>query len=138
MGYRKAVNIFRTLLNEAGQYETDQQRTSDLADRAAGRAADNKGALGRIWLDFTNLLRMLKAWATRKYPNMPVKTVTYIIGAVLYFMSPIDAIPDFLPFVGFMDDAFIITLVMRAIRADISAFRQWEQEEEMLGMRAAH
>jgi uncharacterized membrane protein YkvA (DUF1232 family) len=81
---------------------------------------------------------MMKAWATRRYPKVPAKTILYVIGAVLYFVSPIDAIPDFLPVIGFLDDAFIITLVMRAIRADVQAFRDWESEEDMLGLRAAH
>jgi uncharacterized membrane protein YkvA (DUF1232 family) len=138
MAYKRAVKIFRTLLNDAGHYQTDQDKTNALADQAAGRAEDNKTSLGRVWEDLMGLIRMMKAWATRRYPRVPVKTIIYVIGAVLYFMSPIDAIPDFIPVIGFLDDAFIIALVMRAIRGDIAAFRQWEEEEELLGLRAAH
>lgn len=138
MGFKRAVKIFRHMLTDAGQYQTDQDKANSLADRAAGRAEDNRTSLGRVWEDLTGLIRMMKAWATRRYPRVPAKTILYVIGAVLYFMSPIDAIPDFIPVIGFLDDAFIITLVMRAIRGDVQAFRDWESEEDMLGLRAAH
>ena len=136
--FKRAVKIFRHMLTDAGQYQNDQDKADALADRAAGRAERNKNSLGRVWEDLTGLIRMIKAWATRRYPKVPAKTILYVIGAVLYFMSPIDAIPDFIPVIGFLDDAFIVALVMRAVRSDIQAFRQWEEEEQLLGLRAAH
>jgi uncharacterized membrane protein YkvA (DUF1232 family) len=34
------------------------------------------------------------------------------IGALLYFITPVDAIPDYLPVVGFLDDAGVIALAV--------------------------
>ena len=39
-------------------------------------------------------------------PSMPLKTKMVIYGALGYFISPIDVIPDFIPVVGFTDDIF--------------------------------
>jgi uncharacterized membrane protein YkvA (DUF1232 family) len=34
--------------------------------------------------------------------------------AVLYLLSPIDIIPDFIPFVGYLDDVVIVPLLLNA------------------------
>jgi uncharacterized membrane protein YkvA (DUF1232 family) len=36
--------------------------------------------------------------------NVPVWAKTVIIGALAYFISPVDAIPDIVPIAGFSDD----------------------------------
>ncbi len=38
-----------------------------------------------------------------------------VIGALLYFINPIDAIPDLTPYLGFIDDIGVIGLVFRYI-----------------------
>ena len=41
-------------------------------------------------------------------PSMPLKTKMVIYGALGYFISPIDVIPDFIPVVGFTDDIGVL------------------------------
>ena len=53
---------------------------------------------------------MLKDFFTKKYTEVPVGTITAIAGSLLYVLSPIDIIPDFILGVGYIDDAAIITL----------------------------
>ena len=43
-------------------------------------------------------------------PSMPLKTKMVIYGALGYFISPIDVIPDFIPVVGFTDDIGVPSL----------------------------
>ncbi len=38
-----------------------------------------------------------------------------IIGTALYFVSPIDIAPDFLPIVGQLDDVFLLTLLVSEV-----------------------
>jgi uncharacterized membrane protein YkvA (DUF1232 family) len=38
-----------------------------------------------------------------------------ILGTALYFISPFDIAPDFLPIVGQIDDAFILTLLVSEV-----------------------
>lgn len=39
-----------------------------------------------------------------------------LIGALLYFVAPFDAVPDIFPLVGFADDASIIAAAIAAVR----------------------
>ena len=36
------------------------------------------------------------------------------IGAIIYLISPIDIIPDFIPFVGYLDDLVIVPVLLNA------------------------
>lgn len=38
-----------------------------------------------------------------------------ILGTALYFVSPIDIAPDFLPIVGELDDIFLLTLLVSEV-----------------------
>jgi uncharacterized membrane protein YkvA (DUF1232 family) len=38
-----------------------------------------------------------------------------ILGTALYFISPIDIAPDFLPIVGELDDVFLLTLLVSEV-----------------------
>lgn len=46
----------------------------------------------------------------------PTHVRAALIGALAYFVLPIDAMPDFLPLVGFADDASIIAAAIATVR----------------------
>lgn len=84
-------------------------------------------AMERVRDDFGTMLRMAKAWALREYSTVPWKALVYIVGAIIYFVNPIDLIPDMLAGIGFVDDAAVITAVVRAVHHELDAFRKWEE-----------
>jgi uncharacterized membrane protein YkvA (DUF1232 family) len=48
-----------------------------------------------------------------------------VIAGLLYFISPVDLLPDFIPILGYVDDAFVISLVMNAIGSEIERYQQY-------------
>ena len=50
---------------------------------------------------------------------------------IIYFVSPLDLIPDAIPVLGYIDDAAVLSLVMAAIRSDLEKFQEWEGTIEM-------
>jgi uncharacterized membrane protein YkvA (DUF1232 family) len=126
--FGRAYSIFQAFTQEAEDYHQDPRRAEELGRHALDRAERHrKGPIGRVWDDLMSFIRLLRSWATGKYQAPPWKSIALIIGAVLYFVSPFDAIPDIIPILGFADDAFIIAFVMRHVRRDIIAFRAWEE-----------
>ena len=81
----------------------------------------------RIYL----LMRMIKAQFAGEYTEIPWKTLTMIAGALLYFVTPIDLIPDFIPALGFTDDITIVYWVIRSIQEEIEKFELWENTIEI-------
>ena len=52
-----------------------------------------------------------------------------IIVALGYFISPIDAIPDAIPVVGYVDDALVAGYVVHLLSEDIVKYRAWREEQ---------
>ena len=44
------------------------------------------------------------------------------VGALLYFINPFDAIPDFVPFAGFVDDAAVIAAAVTFLRIELKNY----------------
>ena len=49
----------------------------------------------------------------------------WIIAALAYFISPIDAIPDVIPVLGYVDDAALVGWVIYELADEVAAYRRW-------------
>jgi uncharacterized membrane protein YkvA (DUF1232 family) len=78
---------------------------------------------------FAVLGRLIKAYATGQYRNVEWKTILYIIAALIYFINPIDLIPDMLPVTGFTDDFGVLLWVYNAVGSEINKFLTWEKSQ---------
>jgi uncharacterized membrane protein YkvA (DUF1232 family) len=97
-----------------------------IAVDAAHKAHAHRAAIGSAFRDILGLGRLVKAWAAGEYTRVPWRTIALATGALLYFLNPLDLIPDALLVVGYLDDATVVTMVASSIRGDIERFRQWE------------
>lgn len=70
-----------------------------------------------------DLLRLLKRLTVDK--TLPRGVRVRLALLMVYLASPIDLIPDFLPVIGYADDAIIVAFVLRGVvrRAGIDAVR---------------
>jgi len=53
-------------------------------------------------------------------PNTPGKAKAVLLGALAYFIMPMDAVPDFLALVGFSDDIAVLTLAIATVRSNLT------------------
>ena len=95
-----------------------------------GKARKNKGPLKEVWGSLMAMLRMMKAYFKGDYREIPWETMALIVVAVVYFVSPIDLIPDFIPIAGYIDDAFVISLVVASAQSEMDDFEEWELERQ--------
>jgi len=70
--------------------------------------------------------RLLKAWASGRYRIVPWRSLFVLLLVAAYAINPIDFIPDWLPVIGVIDDAAMVTFLVRSLRKDIEKFREWE------------
>jgi uncharacterized membrane protein YkvA (DUF1232 family) len=47
--------------------------------------------------------------------DLPVWCYALIIGALAYLVNPFDAVPDLIPFAGYLDDLSVITAALAAL-----------------------
>jgi uncharacterized membrane protein YkvA (DUF1232 family) len=72
--------------------------------------------------DFILLFKMI----TDKEFDISKAAYIAIAGALAYAVLPIDVIPDFIPGVGFVDDVFVIGMVMKSISDEIARYKKFK------------
>jgi len=106
----------------------EPRKRNKLLETAAGIISSGKytlqisGITGKI----RTLIRMVQCTASREYLDIPWQSIVLITAALIYFVSPFDALTDFLPLIGFVDDAAIISAVFASISKDVEKFIAWE------------
>jgi uncharacterized membrane protein YkvA (DUF1232 family) len=58
---------------------------------------------------------VLLLYYTLQKDNVPKKAKAVIIGALGYFISPLDVIPDFIPFLGYTDDFGAVMMALAVV-----------------------
>lgn len=90
----------------------------------ARRSLDNIPIIGKYFSDVPTLCFMVKDYVSGDYKEIPFGTIIMIVIALVYFVSPIDFIPDIIPVVGYVDDAFIVTQAIKTIHNDIADYKE--------------
>ena len=126
-------NAWNDARRKAEEYVRDPKKTQDLIttalNKASARRSGGEGVLDDIWEYLQLLSRLVQASLSREYTGLSGKSLTLIVAAVLYYVSPIDIIPDFLPIAGLLDDVSVLAFALRSIKSELDAFRQWEIEQ---------
>lgn len=72
------------------------------------------------------LLQMLKARVSGEYQGLSAKKMFLVAAAIMYFVTPIDIIPDFLPVVGLLDDLSLLAWIYTTLSKEVSEFVKWK------------
>jgi uncharacterized membrane protein YkvA (DUF1232 family) len=122
---------FRREKKKAARLVDDPVAVLRAVDRAGEKARTVRGPLGRVWDDLQTAIRLVRAWARRDYRGVARSTIVLIVGGLLYFLSPIDAILDAIPVLGLLDDAVVLGWVLRQVRSELESFRDWEGQRQL-------
>ena len=71
-------------------------------------------------------ISMIKDYVSGNYKNVPWKVISAIGASLVYLLLPFDAVADFFPLIGLLDDAFIIGLCIKSFNDEIEKYREWK------------
>ena len=126
----KSPKGFTRFFTLAGVYLKDPHTRLRLLS-AVREYAHNKGHLLKgFQADIQTLVSLIKDWHRGIYTDVSKKTILLAIAALLYFISPLDTIPDFLGAVGFTDDAAVILFVLNSMRKELERYQQWRGQDK--------
>jgi uncharacterized membrane protein YkvA (DUF1232 family) len=124
--------FFLIALKKATRFAGKPGRLLNLGAQLASklRTVDWKSVSTAAAKEKINILaRLIRAYATGEYREVPWKAVLVVVAAILYFLNPIDLIPDLLPIVGLSDDFAVLVWVYNSVGSEINKFLTWEQSK---------
>ena len=103
-------------------------KTEEKARRTAGKKNNSKKTSVRDLVSYVTLFASLvRDYVKKEYREIPVGSIVAIIAALLYFVSPIDILPDFIPGLGYIDDTAILAFSFMNMKSDLDRYRRWKQ-----------
>ena len=79
--------------------------------RDAGSAWSARSRVIEVLFPLPNLIRLY--WRLLRDPRVSIWPKAMLVGALAYVVLPFDLIPDFIPFVGEIDDLVIVIVAAR-------------------------
>lgn len=113
-------------VKEAEKLLNDKEKTKETIDEAMKKAESVRGSLEKVWHQLQLMFSLVKDYIGGNYKEIPVKSIALVIGAILYFVMPVDLIPDFVPVFGYLDDVAVIGLVLKQIGLDLEKYEAWK------------
>lgn len=111
----------------ANKWGTGHESVSKILDKTHNFIESKNYKLSFI-NKVTELLEMLSEYSKGNF-KLNDAAVGWIVAALAYLILPTDLIPDFLPGIGFTDDAAVFILAFRQLSQELEHFRRWKELE---------
>ena len=126
---KRVLKIFRQakrMLNEQSQVKELIWQVSQKLKKINGSNKQINELMEHVQL----FLRMIKKSLAGEYSAFSHKTLFSLVFGLLYFVTPMDVVPDFIPLLGFSDDLSIVYFIIKNFKSDIEDFKGWELNRE--------
>lgn len=122
---QRVKKLFGKSKLKAGELIKDSTKTRSRMGQALRKANTHKGNLNSVWSQLQLMISLVKDNMSGAY-KLPKKSLIAIVAAILYFLSPLDLIPDFILGFGMIDDVFIISMVIKQVAQDLERYQLWK------------
>lgn len=86
------------------------------------------GLLRRLLEDFRLLGALIKDYWKGEYRDVSIASIVVFVLAIVYVLSPIDVLSDFIPILGQIDDALILLFCIYFLEKDLQKYHRWKQD----------
>lgn len=125
--------FFNKAKAKANQLIDNNQRLKQLFDNSKEKLADidvSSISTSKLAVRLKVLIRMVKAYANGRYRDIQTQNVMLMVAALIYFVTPLDLVPDFIPITGLIDDFTVVLWVYNKVQEEIDKFMIWEEALE--------
>lgn len=114
---------------QAAQAVLERGKLPRLLAAVARKGASNAARLGRVRGDLQLLLGLCAAWWRGEYRAISPRALLSIVAGLLYFLTPLDALPDWLLGIGLLDDLAVLAWLLRTWQGELDAYRAWREAQ---------
>jgi uncharacterized membrane protein YkvA (DUF1232 family) len=119
-------------VTSAKEYLKNPHKTEGLLKKALKKAMVNKVSLGEAFGKLQLFLELTRSYNKGEYRNVSTGTILAVLGAIIYFISPLDVVPDFLIGMGILDDAAVIGFTLKKISGELDDFKLWQKNRSTM------
>jgi uncharacterized membrane protein YkvA (DUF1232 family) len=101
-------------------------RESEIDKKMAGQKA-----LRALLEQGRLLLHMVGDYFSGKYREVPYWAIGAAALALFYVLSPLDAIPDIIPILGYLDDATVLAFCLKLVDTDLEKYKAWRKTRDV-------
>ena len=116
---------FQQYKEKALIYLKDGQKLEELLLRAEAKL-NKVPNVGDKLAYIPQLILLIRSYAVKEYTDISLVEIVLIVAALIYFVSPLDIIPDGMPGgLGFLDDAIVAGIIVNFCKEDIKKYMDW-------------
>ncbi|QIX60002.1 DUF1232 domain-containing protein [Hymenobacter lutimineralis] len=122
--------LFSVFLNRAGKLLGRPFKAVLVLNEVANKLASKDSGNNKFRQLFDvarTVVRLVRNYISGDYRQIETGTIVSALGVLLYTLSPVDLVPDFIPVVGFLDDLALLSWFVEKFQGEITRFREWEQ-----------
>lgn len=103
---------------------------SEFLFNVENKAYKSSSRLKGIKSDLVLSLKMIKSSVKGEYKGLSRDSLVIFIAAFLYFLNPLDLIPDFLTPIGLTDDLSLLIWVFAKFKGELDDYKAWLGESD--------
>lgn len=77
-----------------------------------------------------SMISLVRSYTKKEYTEIPIGTIIAIVSALIYFVSPVDLIPDVIPVAGHLDDAAVVGACLALVKSDLDDYKEWRENNK--------
>lgn len=74
------------------------------------------------------MVSLVRSYVKKEYRDIPIGSLIAIVSALIYFVSPIDIVPDSIPILGYFDDAAVVAACWKLVDTDVVEYVKWRKD----------
>lgn len=109
-------------VQEAKAFINDKEKMQNLLNRF--KEFFNNSSLEEIKDNMKEAFNYVSDVFSGRYKDYSMTALITLVAGMVYVVSPIDIIPDFIPVVGFTDDITVFLFVLKSINDELERYRK--------------
>ena len=108
-------------------HEEDVNKVVSNAEKIRQKMAGNN-KFDKLIDEGKVMISLVKDYWKKSYTDIPWYALTAIVFSLLYVLNPMDLAPDYIPFIGYVDDVTVFSLALTMVNKDLTAYKNWKSE----------
>lgn len=131
MKKEKILDKFEENKKDAESIIENKDKVEDVLDKATKKILKKSiNKISKVYEEIKLMISLVRDWIRKDYVEIPYGSIIAIFACLIYFVNPFDVFPDYIPLIGYIDDVFLISVIIRQFNKDMKRYAIWKANEK--------